>query len=162
MVNRYGAFLYAPNSLSYCCVSVFCQIFWSTCLGRRDQLVCFFWFLSWSVSSSFLVSLVCYGLCLWIFPSIFYIIFENRSVPNDTNIKLIPWLTLKMCQRMTKPTKWQVCPAKTQIRLGIRPVWSGSSLCAQRPVSSLHKSIAGHYWPVRVADVPITACCRFR
>ena len=25
---------------------------------------------------------------------------------------------------MTKPTKWHVCPAKTQISLGICPVWS--------------------------------------
>ena len=25
---------------------------------------------------------------------------------------------------MTKPIKWLVCPAKTQISLGIRPVWS--------------------------------------
>ena len=32
---------------------------------------------------------------------------------------------------MTKPTKWSVCPAKTQISLGIRPVWPESSLCAQ-------------------------------
>ena len=31
---------------------------------------------------------------------------------------------------MTKPKKWHV-PAKTQISLGIRPVWSDSSLCAQ-------------------------------
>ena len=31
---------------------------------------------------------------------------------------------------MTKPTKWGVRPAKTQINLGIRPVWSESSLCA--------------------------------
>ena len=30
-------------------------------------------------------------------------------------------------RRMTKPTKWHVSPAKTQIR----PVWSKSSLCAQ-------------------------------
>ena len=29
---------------------------------------------------------------------------------------------------MTKPTKWHVRPAETQIRLGIRPVWSESSL----------------------------------
>ena len=28
---------------------------------------------------------------------------------------------------MTKPTKWYVHPAKTQISLGIRPVWSESS-----------------------------------
>ena len=32
---------------------------------------------------------------------------------------------------MTKPTKWSVYPAKTQISLGICPVWSVSSLCAQ-------------------------------
>ena len=32
---------------------------------------------------------------------------------------------------MTKPTKWSVGPAKTQISLGIRPVWSEYSLCAQ-------------------------------
>ena len=32
---------------------------------------------------------------------------------------------------MTKPTKWHVRPAKTHISLGIRPVWSESSLCAQ-------------------------------
>ena len=27
---------------------------------------------------------------------------------------------------MTKPTELSVCPVKTQISLGIRPVWSGS------------------------------------
>ena len=32
---------------------------------------------------------------------------------------------------MTKPTKWHVCPAKTQISLGIHPDWSESLLCAQ-------------------------------
>ena len=29
-----------------------------------------------------------------------------------------------MSHLMTKPIKWHVCPAKTQISLGIRPVWS--------------------------------------
>ena len=38
---------------------------------------------------------------------------------------------------MSKPTKWYVCPAKTQISLGIRPVWSGSSLSAWRHLGSL-------------------------
>ena len=33
-------------------------------------------------------------------------------------------LMLKMSCLMTKPTKWHVHPAKTQICLGIRPVWS--------------------------------------
>ena len=32
---------------------------------------------------------------------------------------------------MTKPTKWHVRPAETQISLGIRPVRSESSLCTQ-------------------------------
>ena len=31
---------------------------------------------------------------------------------------------------LTKPKKWSVCPAKTQISLGIHPVWSESLLCA--------------------------------
>ena len=38
---------------------------------------------------------------------------------------------------MTKTTKWSVCPAKTQISLGIRPVWSESSLSAWRNTGSL-------------------------
>ena len=37
---------------------------------------------------------------------------------------------------MTKPTKWHVRPAKTQISLGIRPVWSASSLSACRNLES--------------------------
>ena len=38
---------------------------------------------------------------------------------------------------MTKPTKWHVRPAKTQISLGIHPVWSESSLSAWRKLGSL-------------------------
>ena len=37
---------------------------------------------------------------------------------------------------MTKPTKWHVRPAKTLISLGIRPVWSESSLSAWRHLGS--------------------------
>ena len=37
-----------------------------------------------------------------------------------------------MSRLMTKPTKWPVRPAKTQISLGTRPVWSESSLSAWR------------------------------
>ena len=42
-----------------------------------------------------------------------------------------------MSHRMTKPTKWPVRPANTQISLGIRPVWSESLLSAWRKVRSL-------------------------
>ena len=46
------------------------------------------------------------------------------------------WITC-MSRTMTKSTKWHVCPAKTQISLGIRPVWSESSLSAWRSHMSL-------------------------
>ena len=42
-----------------------------------------------------------------------------------------------MSHLVTKPTKWHVRPAKTQISLGIRPVWSESSLSAWRKLGSL-------------------------
>ena len=38
---------------------------------------------------------------------------------------------------MTKPAKWHVRPAKTQISLGICPIWSESSLSAWRKLGSL-------------------------
>ena len=38
----------------------------------------------------------------------------------------------KISKTTTKPTKWPVRPVKTQISLGIRPVWSEPSLCALR------------------------------
>ena len=37
----------------------------------------------------------------------------------------------QMSHLLTKPTKWHVHPAKTQISLGIHPVWSESLLCTQ-------------------------------
>ena len=42
-----------------------------------------------------------------------------------------------MSRLVTKPTKWHVRPAKTQISLGIYPVWSESSLSAWRKLGSL-------------------------
>ena len=42
-----------------------------------------------------------------------------------------------MSRNVTKPTKWHVRPAKTQISLGIRPIWSESSLSAWRKLGSL-------------------------
>ena len=41
-----------------------------------------------------------------------------------------------MSHRMTKPTKWPLHPAKTQISLCIHPVWSESSLSAWRNIGS--------------------------
>ena len=42
-----------------------------------------------------------------------------------------------MSQLMTKPTKWSLRLAKTQISLGVCPVWSESSLSAWRNLGSL-------------------------
>ena len=38
------------------------------------------------------------------------------------NFKFLDYIPPKMSRLVTKPTKWHVRPAKTQISLGIRPV----------------------------------------
>ena len=43
----------------------------------------------------------------------------------------------------------------------IKLVNTESTFVACIPVCILYKSIAGRYRPVRAADGPITACCRF-
>ena len=45
--------------------------------------------------------------------------------------------SVSMSRNMTKPAKWHVHPAKTQISLGIRPVWSESLLSAWRKLGFL-------------------------
>ena len=42
-----------------------------------------------------------------------------------------------MSRSTTKPIKWLMPPAKTQISVGILPVWSESSLCTQRVAKGL-------------------------
>ena len=50
---------------------------------------------------------------------------------------LITSILLYLSRLTTKPTKWHVRPAKTQINLGIRPVWSESSLSTWGKLKSL-------------------------
>ena len=55
-------------------------------------------------------------------------------------------LYVNMSRLMTKRTKWHVRPAKTQISLGIRPVWSEPLLCTQwvaKDLSFLHAHSEG-------------------
>ena len=54
-----------------------------------------------------------------------------------TMLRMTCYWGLDMSQRMTKPIKWHVRKAKTQISSGIRPVWSESSLTAWRKLWSL-------------------------
>ena len=63
-------------------------------------------------------------------------------------------LTLQLSHLMTKPTKWHVRPAKTQISLGLRPVWSESLLSAWRKLGFLathwvHSEDSDQTWPAQ-------------
>ena len=65
---------------------------------------------------------------------ILLIVFKKRTyVCNPFNLQFLLLFHdhRHLSRLMSKPTKWHVRPAKTQISLGIRPVWSESSLCAQ-------------------------------
>ena len=75
-----------------------------------------------------------------------------------------------MIQRMTKPTKYHVHPAKTQVSLGIHPVWSESSLCTQwvaKNPSFLHEDSedSGQTWWMLCCDLSLhwanLPFCRF-
>ena len=75
---------------------------------------------------------------------------------------------------MSKPTKWHMRPSKTQISLGIRPVWPESSLSAVRmkkhwvlsyPLSAQRRLWSGSDWTdaqadlsLRWAHMPLLSC----
>ena len=61
-----------------------------------------------------------------------------------------------MSHGMTKPTKWPVRPAKTQISLGIRPVWSESSLCARWVANSRGQRRLWSDWAEAQADLSLS------
>ena len=65
----------------------------------------------------------------------------------------------KMSCLTTRPTKWYVCPAKTQISLGMCPAWSESSLSAWRKLGSLviHWVLSKDWsdWAVAQADLSL-------
>ena len=55
----------------------------------------------------------------------------NKCVELNGSFEYGLFRTKHMRRNMTKPTKWNVCPAKTQISLGIHLVRPESSLCAK-------------------------------
>ena len=55
-------------------------------------------------------------------------VFAGRTVLERPTLEHYGDIT-NLSRLMTKPTKWHVVPAKTQISLGIRSVWSESLLC---------------------------------
>ena len=62
--------------------------------------------------------------------------FFMRTAKTDQTGRFFAGRTTYLSRLVTKPTKWSVRPAKTQISLGIRPVWSESSLPAWRSIGS--------------------------
>ena len=61
----------------------------------------------------------------------------SAPLKSDWPIKALHYESdTEMSRLMTKPTKWHVRPAKTQISLGIRPDWSETSLSAWRKLGS--------------------------
>ena len=51
--------------------------------------------------------------------------------------QVLSWCSTNISHLMTKATQWHVHQAKTQISLGIRPVWSESPLSVWRKLGSL-------------------------
>ena len=81
------------------------------------------------------------GCAGWSAPLLFaYVIRHIFTWPGlNVDLKTVALTTgnSHLSCRTTKPTKWYVRPAKTQISLGIRPVWSESSLSTWRKLGSL-------------------------
>ena len=64
---------------------------------------------------------------------------RNQTIKLNVRVQIKPLCVLlkhvshdmKKKKKKKNTPKMSVCPAKTQISLGIRPIWSESSLCAQ-------------------------------
>ena len=71
--------------------------------------------------------------------SILWVLGTYDNIIHRSSLEAVVKYSYKkeMSHPLTKPTNWHVRPAKTQISLGIRPVWSESSLSARRKLGSL-------------------------
>ena len=68
---------------------------------------------------------------------IYHYLLRSLKFIGKHDCKIVIIMKRNMIQHMTKWTKWHVHPAKTWISLGIRQVWSESSLSAWRKLRSL-------------------------
>ena len=118
---------------------------------QMPGLICLRW------AHMFLFVLSCTGLYVNIFFCFTFFLSSSwvrrRAAIFDCDT---PWRYLSRLVR--KPTKWRVRPAKTQISLGIRPVWSESSPCAQwiaKDSSFLHERRLWSDWVDAQADLSL-------
>ena len=72
--------------------------------------------------------------------------------------------TKTMSRLMTKPTNWPERPAKTQISLGSRPVWSESSLSAWRNIGflAIQWAYSEDWWDRADAQADLSLRCAHR
>ena len=116
---------WSSSNVHLCCAPFFQLISFSetsmfTFWGNMLRLHCHMWPLS-----HFTRKPVCRSLQLGI---------KDSNWPSQ--LQRLASLKIMSCL-MTKPTKWHMHPAKTQISLDIHPVWSESSLSAWRKLGSL-------------------------
>ena len=65
-----------------------------------------------------------------------YVLFSFETIRLNQSEQIVRQVW-HLSHSMAKPTKWHMRPAKTQISMGIRPVWSESSLSVWRSIGSL-------------------------
>ena len=74
-------------------------------------------YIDYAASQQLLVWICCFRVC------VFLCFCFTRALQ----------MTCYLSHLMTKPTKWSVRPAKTQVSPGIRPVWSVFAVCMKKP-----------------------------
>ena len=99
-----------------------------------------------------------------------YSIFQSHDFTVFRHRGLSELVQVRVSHSMTKPTKWHVRPAKTQISLGICPIWSESSLCTLwvakgLKVSSCRQQRLWSVWAYAQADLSLcrahSSFCQF-
>ena len=129
----------------FCFVNLVSFFTWNAIKVYRQWVPC-------GCNSSYSFALIVLKLCrcflhgmkmcmrFWYNPWIFFSLSFQFSVTNlsfssdSTIVRSSDSSSYYMSCLMTKPTKWSVRPTKTQISLGICPVWSESSLSKWRNI----------------------------
>ena len=111
------------------------------------QWFCLVWLMFGLVVTDRITFVVSYGWMAVFFLPVLVCLVLWSPYERKRYMWLDPVLAVELCvsvvwfrilsRLMTKLTKWHGRPAKTQISLGIRPVWSESSLSAWRKLGSL-------------------------
>ena len=128
IISYAGSFLYCyrmrllPKSPFLCLFMVFFQVF---CPNHYATVCHYIALFLWQLQNRYVASWL---QMKHVFMMHHCTVFCHRGLCSAPLMQLPPEIILS--RLMTKPTKWPVRPAKPQISLGIRPVWSESLLFA--------------------------------